>query len=250
MNKAFINRSRASAFTAIDLVVLITVVVGALSILLPLTYNGIAQAKVNSCARNQGQIGKWIYEYCKTTDGLLPAYEEGWIQLIAAMGDLEVDQSEKPKGAFSCPSQGFKSFIKGVSPADYWRGSYFGMNQHLSSNLKNEFEESYPFWTQLNIKTIKNSAAKVLLADASGSNYFQVPGRDPVVAGMSLDGVNYTDSLHSDPAIPFPFLRHLNGAGNFLFLDGHVELKRSWPVFMRGRGTSGYYFWSGENIKD
>ena len=247
MEIGFCKRCTSSPFTAIELIVIVTVIVSALSIIIPLIYHGIQRGKVNTCASNLRQLGIWVHIHAKGSRGRLPAYEDGWVSRIAEAGGTTIDQTAKPTGIFSCPSQKFISFKDDLEASAYWRGTYYGLNQHIASKLKNEFGESYPEWTQIDIKTIIDPSKKVLLADATGSNFFKINGRDPVIAGISQDGTSFADSLPPNPATPFPFLRHANGAGNFLFLDGHVELKYSWPLFMKGPGTGGYYFWSGEH---
>ena len=247
MKKDFCKRHPVLAFTPVELVVLITVIVSLFSLVIPLVYHSRQQAKINLCAANLRQLGVWMHQYCKTSNGYLPAYEDGWVNRLAAMGNINVDQSAEPTGEFSCPSQPFKSFKNDVEAHDYWRGTNYGLNQHIASKLRSEFDEPLLLWTQANIKDFVDPSAKVLLADASGSNFFKIDGRDPSIAGISVDGASFADSLPPDPAIPFPFLRHANGAANFLFVDGHVDLKRSWPMFMKGPGTSGFYFWSGEH---
>ena len=248
MINTFCKPRVALYFSRLELVITISLVIGVMSIIIPLIYKGRLHAKVTTCADNQRQLGQWFNAYTDSADGLIPAYEDGWIKKIAKMGNHSVDQNAEPTGVFSCPDQEFIALKEGITAEEYWRGSHFGINQHIASKLKNKFNESFSHWTQLNVKTVRDPALKVLLADASGSNFFKTNGRDPVVAGISLDGRTYIDALPPSPALPFPYLRHYSGTANFLFLDGHVELKESWPVYMQGPGTSGYYFWSGEQI--
>ena len=247
MDMRFCKRHGVLVFTLVELIVLITVIIGLFSMIIPWVYHSRQQAKINLCATNLRQLGVWMHQYCKASNGYLPAYEDGWVNPLAAMGNLSVDQTAEPTGHFACPSQPFISLKKGVAPQKYWRGSSYGLNQHIASKVKNEFYERFPLWTQANIRTFADPSAKVLIADTTGSNFFKIDGRDPTVAGISLDGESFADSLPPEPAVPFPFLRHANGTANFLFVDGHVELKSSWPTFMKGPGTSGFYFWSGEH---
>ncbi len=237
---------RRSMFNAFELVVAVTVGVAVAALLVPLLYRGYMKSKITRCMYNEKQLGVWIKIYCKSSDGIMPAYENGWINRIAAAGDHTVDQTAKPAGEFACPSQAFKSPEGEISAANYWRGSSYGINQHISSNLTDKFGERYPHWGQVNLQHLSQPAAKVLLADSGGSNYFNIPDRDPVVAGISTEGNSYADALPPAPVRPLPVHRHLDGTANFLFADGHVENKGTWPPFMSGPGTSGYYFWAAE----
>ncbi len=234
-------------FSLVELVVLITIITSVLSLVVPVLYRNRAQAKSVHCADNLRQIGIWTLAYCGSYDGFLPDYESGWVERIGSIGDHNLVPGAEPKGPLSCPSQSFTSLKDGVSAADYWRGSQYGLNQHISSSLQNRFNEYYPEWTQLNIQRISQPSIKVLAADASGGNYYDIEGRDPVIAGISRDGVSYVDGLPPNPARPFPYLRHINGSGNFLYLDGHVESKKTWPAFARGPGVPGFRFWNGEH---
>lgn len=234
-------------FNLVELVIILTTLLSLASFLLPAVYNAGQHAESILCSSNQKTLGTWVSMYTHASDEYLPAYEQGWVQRITAMGGRKVDPHAPPKKELSCPSQAFVSPVSGISAADYWRGTYFGLNEHLVSQLKSPYGDPLPAWGQAQVNQIRDVSRKVLAADASGSNYFGIPGRDPVIAGLSRFGESFVDSLPPDPIRPFPSLRHLNGTGNFLFLDGHVELKNSWPVFMLGPGTSGYDFWHAEH---
>ncbi len=241
LKKPFLHR-----FKLIEFVVGITIVITAFSLVIPLLYNGIQEAKQAKCSSNLKSIRTWMLVYCESTGGDLPAYEDGWVQQVGSMA-ISVNQKNKPKEEFSCPSQSFKSLKKDISPGDYWRGTHYGINQHIASKLKDKYNEYYPEWSQANVFKVADPGIKVLFADASGSNYFGLDDLDPTIAGISKEGSTYAEALPPNPAIPLPYLRHQNGTGNFIFIDGHVELKKSFPSFMYGPGTSGYYFWNGEH---
>ena len=241
------SASECPTFNLVELVVCLTIAIVAISLVMPFLYRSALQAKTAKCSSNLKTLGTWIRTYTEAADGFLPAYEDGWVSQIGSYGTITVNPRTKPVDEFSCPSQSFTSYKEGISAGDYWRGSYYGINQHIASKLTNKFGENYPEWTQLNIETIAQPSLKVVVADATGGNYFGLDGFDPVIAGLSTQGKSYADALPPDPAKPFPYMRHLQGAGNFLFLDGHVETKQSWPNFMRGPGTGGFYFWHGEH---
>ena len=179
MEKGFYKQRDVIAFTPVELIVLITILISLCSLIIPLIYHKTQQARINSCADNLRQLGVWMHLYCKTSNGYLPSYENGWVNQLAAMGDKKIDQTAEPKDEFACPSQPFKSFKPEIHAGDYWRGTYYGINQHIASHLKNEFGERLPLWTQVNIKTITDPSAKVAFADSSGGNFFKIGGRDP-----------------------------------------------------------------------
>jgi prepilin-type processing-associated H-X9-DG protein len=185
--------------------------------------------------------------YTKDSGGYLPAYEDGWIAPIAAMGKLKVDPDAPPANQFQCPSQPFVGF-GGRPAAATWRGSHYGINQHLASRLTAADGSALPLWAQVNRATIKDPAAKVLMADASGGNYAGVPDRDPTIAGISRFGRSVADAYPPEPAQPFPYHRHLGGNANFLMLDGHVEQRVTWPTITVGPGTYGFRTWHAEHV--
>ena len=95
MVKGFCKRPILVGFTPVELIVLITIIVSILSFIVPLIYRGTQQAKINSCADNLRQLGVWTHSYCKSADGYLPAYEDGWVQRLANIGGIQVDPNKK-----------------------------------------------------------------------------------------------------------------------------------------------------------
>ncbi len=241
------RRNQRRRFNLLELVLVTTIVISLASLLLPIIYRSSRQAKSMVCSSHQNQLSTWINLYTSANDDLLPAYEDGWVLRIAIMGNIDVDDNLAPEGVFACPSQAFVSHGPGVDPERWWRGSHYGLNQHMASNLKTYQGQALASWTQANVRKPKTPQDKLLLADATGGNFFGFRDRDPVVAGISRSGKGYADSLPPGPAPPFPYLRHLDGVGNFLFLDGHVDACHNWPEFMLGRGTRGYQFWHAEH---
>ncbi len=185
--------------------------------------------------------------YANDNGGYLAPYEDGWVARVGSYGKRPVDPNGPPENEFACPSQPFTG-VNGLSPAATWHGSTYGINQHIASSLLSPLGEALPYWSLIQIRTVKDPSSKVMMADASGSNFFGLADRDPTVAGMSRFGRSSADGLPPDPAQPFPFHRHLNGTANFLLLDGHVEGKTTWPPVMLGPGTYGYRFWHAEHI--
>jgi prepilin-type processing-associated H-X9-DG protein len=243
------RRGGQRCFNLVELVLIVTILVGVTIMVLPLIYEAMKKGRISTCKSNLQTLGEWVMMYADGNDGLLPAYEDGWVRAVAAKGGTDVDQGQPPKGKFACPDQRLESYGSGVEPVAWWRGSHYGINQHLASRLVSDRGEALPYWNQARIKQVKSPPAeKLLLADAVGGNYFGIPDRDPVVAGLSRNGLTAAESLPPKPVSPFPYLRHLKGTGNFLFLDGHVGLETSWPELGLGRGTHGYEFWHAEHL--
>ncbi len=232
-------------FSLPELVVVVTVIVCLASVLVPLALRGLLSSQSTRCSANLNSLGDLVQVYLndsKKGDGQLPAYEDGWLQTIGANANPDLE----PDGILNCPSQKFVSYGEGIAPAQWWRGTNYGINQHIASNLQDR-NSPLPHWTQAQISDIKIPQEKLLIADAVGGNYFGIKGRDPVVAGISKSGRNFVDGIPPNPVSPLPCMRHVDGAANFLFLDGHVEQRKEWPEFSLGRGTPGFAFWHAEH---
>ncbi len=235
-------------FNVIELILVLTILVGFGAVLLPLVYNSAKKAQTVSCVSNLGTLGGWVTAYANDSDGVLPAYENGWVAALSKASRQNVDQKKPPAGLLACPSQKHVSYGSGSSPADWWRGTNYGINQHMASNLKRPDGELTPYWAQANIRNLHRDSEKVLMADATGGNVLGIKDRDPVIAGISPGGRTFVESLPPSPTIGFPYLRHLGGTGNFLYVDMHVDTRNAWPEFAIGRGTRGFYFWHAGHI--
>ncbi len=238
--------SRYCKFSLTELVVVVTVLVCLVCVLLPALYGFLAGAKTERCKGNLKELGIWLNVYLDANDNQMPAYEEGWVQPLADANGVSVTKEIPPDGILDCPSQSSVSYDLAVGPLEWWRGSNYGINQHLSSNLVSS-GDPLPHWTQAKIGKIKRPEAKVAFADTVGGNYFGVKDRDPAVAGISRMGMTVSDGIPPNPSSPLPCMRHKDGAAVFLFLNGQVEARTAWPQFMLGRGTPGYEFWHGEH---
>jgi prepilin-type processing-associated H-X9-DG protein len=234
-------------FSLPDLVVLLTILVAILAMVLPAIYGALQQAKSVTCQANLKNIATWSGMYAAENEYYLPPYESGWVAPLAELSGARISPTVAPSKDFACPAQPLASPISGVTPTAYWRGTNYGINQHLASNLTRLGDTRFPEWSSVSIRSFGDAARKVTFADSSGSNYFDTPDLDPAVAGISRFGGSYVDAILPDPARPLPSLRHRDGTANFLFADGHIETKDSFPMFMNGRGTGGYEFWHAEH---
>jgi prepilin-type processing-associated H-X9-DG protein len=230
-------------FNLVELVIVITVLIGIASLFLPVIYDTTINARSVLCKANQQTLGTWINMYGAANKNL-PGYQS-WVQAVAAMEGRTVSQSNAPEDELSCPSQLFVSFDTEFKPEMYWRGSNYGVNQHITSPLTDTWGEYYPEWRLAAHGGIRDPSSTVVLADSSGSNFFRLSKRDPTISGIPRDGGTYADALPPAPPLGSAYARHANGTANFLYVDGHSEPLSNWPEFMRGPGTSGRVFWHG-----
>lgn len=236
-----------ATFTLVELALILTVLVALAAIILPVIYRGSRHAKTVLCTNNLMQLGTWANMYSFNNNDYLPAYQTGWVALIAEQGNLQVNPGQEPPDAFNCPSQPHIG-LNGQDAAATWRGSHYGINQHIASNLTGPAGEALPLWTQISTRSIKDPSSKVLMGDTSGSNYFGLSGLDPTIAGMSRFGRTDADALPPEPAQPFPYHRHLDGITNILMLDGRAHSRTTWPTITTGPGTYGFRTWHGEHV--
>lgn len=232
-------------FNLVELVIVITVLIGIASLFLPVIYDTTINARSVLCKANQQTLGTWISMY-GAAHKTLPSYH-GWVQSVSAMEGRTVSQSTEPEDELACPSQLLVSFDSATKPELYWRGSHYGINQHITSPLTDTWGEYYPEWRLAAHGGLRDPSSTVALADSSGSNFFRIADRDPGISGISRDGGTYADALPPTPPLASAYARHANGTANFLYVDGHSEPLTNWPVFMRGPGTSGRVFWHGDH---
>ncbi|MEA2012596.1 MAG: hypothetical protein U9O87_05865 [Verrucomicrobiota bacterium] len=244
------TENHKNVFSFVEFIVVFTLLFCIFALIVTMTENGITQGKFILCSSNQSRLGVIFNMYCHKNRNIAPEYGS-WIKAIEPFAKVTIDQSAEPKGILRCPAQEL-TLYDSQSSEEHWRGSHYGINQHIttkkSQDSKGKTLSSSTYWDLLNIKSIKDPSTKVIMADASGGNFFGECDKDPTIAGLSLNGENCGDSLPPKPASPFPYLRHPVAQGNFLFIDGHVEVHSYWPSFSSGKGTYGYYFWHPETI--
>lgn len=243
--------ARRRPFTLTELVLVITAVVLLGGVIIPALYDSYGAARQARCEDNLRDLADAVSQYESHNGNYLPIFENGWLKSIAPLMSnadaQQLDQTKRPTGPYECPSQSYESNLAGFAPVEMWHGSFYGLNQHISSNLTAENGQALPEWGVANTHRLYDPSLKVLLADSTGGNALGNRDQDPTVAGLSRHGQTYAESSTNDPASPFPALRHYQGKGNFIFVDNHVELLGRWPALELGPMTRGYLFWHAEH---
>jgi prepilin-type N-terminal cleavage/methylation domain-containing protein len=154
-NSSSMKSDRRSAFTLVELLVVIGIIAVLIGLLLPVLSRARAQANRVACLSNIRQLGNGILMYCNDNDGYFPTcavwddgsyvpYPEDWVhwQANRNLDDSAiakyVGRGEKLKSILRCPADSFegrKPHI-GINPG---QGPYlysYNMNEALAINIR------------------------------------------------------------------------------------------------------------------
>lgn len=244
MHDRYIQR----CFNLVELVIILTVLLAISCLFLPSIIKFTALGKVTACTDNLKEVSNLLQIYNNEYGGM-PPWEDGWANLLATANNQQLGDAQ-PEGIWACPAQEFVSHDSNTQPGPFWQGTNFGINQHIASKLEDKWGGRFDHFYQAKFQGLRDPSATVAIADAAGGNFFHEPGHAPTVSGLSMTGADYADALGPQPAIGLPYARHVGNQANFLFVDGHTEIRSSWPNFMGGKGTGGYNFWHGDHKVD
>ena len=190
-------RMKTKRFSLAELILLATVGLGLFALFIPAFYNSRQKSKTTACVDQLGRmLGNSVSNYTAQSDGYLPIWENGWVKALATIDGTPVDQTSLPQGDWACPAQGPESTDPTIDPATWWRGSHYGLNQHITSGRARPDGTALPLWTRVNLKKevapswrrVKSPQGKVLGADAAGGNVIGLLNMDPVISGSASKG--------------------------------------------------------------
>jgi prepilin-type N-terminal cleavage/methylation domain-containing protein/prepilin-type processing-associated H-X9-DG protein len=230
---------RTSAFTLMELLVVITIISLLAAMLLPATGMVRSSAKSMVCMSNMRQIGMAFSNYANDNDGMTPPYlladslgngvnfqasiDAGvphYFWFGALVGSLE-DGPGKASKVYICPDSCFpKPSTKGWGLSYGYNSSTPFINKVKS--LTNNCQTGY-FASQFT-----NLSTRILIAERWGAD----------ILGVKNEGWNVTPPYpnYSTPMAPplrpggkDPALRLSHrGGSNYLLFDGHVEFMTPW----------------------
>ena len=225
------QRSRAYAFTLIEILVVIAIVVLLAGLLFPVFSSAREGARTTSCASNLKQIGQAIALY--TSD-----YRQRYPLVQTNPGCTWVDEIypyAKSPALFQCPSAKRGKYVPGCDQTmeeipgtfpplfDGFNGSYDMVTPFIEAKTTNDTKGTVTQYdiepNSLSVSRYRFPATTILVLDGSDDSYhfhtfYAVvnPGIDPItsVADLKDGGV-----------LP----RHKDGV-NLLYVDGHVKWHR------------------------
>jgi len=228
-----LSGSRCSAFTLVELLVVIAIVALLAALLAPALASGKRSAQRVKCVSNLRQLGLAAQMYFDDHDGATFPYRLyatnggvvywfGWLQ-NGAEGTRHFDARQGPLyeylnglGVEICPTLNYSSsrFKLKAKGAAYG----YGYNLHLTN-------------ASVRVTALRHPSGLALFADAAQINDFQAPASR---SNPLLEEFYYVDAPGNSASYPNAHFRHQERA-NVVFLDGHVDRERLAPGTLDGR---------------
>jgi prepilin-type N-terminal cleavage/methylation domain-containing protein/prepilin-type processing-associated H-X9-DG protein len=210
-----LNKDR-SAFTLIEMLVVIAIIALLSSLLIPVVKQVREKAMAASCASNLHQLGTAMTMYLSEHGGRYPPFyaslpartDTHWQYVIAT------EYMNEPSDTYNSPQQVRRSSLR--CPADHDVNTSLGRlvrNLAINGNAQPNGSEGWrhTFGTaHRRIDTIRNSAQVMVAGDGHNSEF----GSEWGGSARFFDPSSQVATLSS-------YARHFGGM-NFLFADGHV----------------------------
>lgn len=214
-----------TAFTLVELLVVISVIGVLVALLLPAVQAARAAARRTQCASNMRQVGLAVHQYANLHDGQMPlAYhdtahvsrEESWIFTLAPY-------MESVDAIRICPDDPQADERLRDRETSYILNSYLSVDppdlEYLPSEVQDNYRAVRNLWD-----VAETNRAILMFESAEGIKYDHTHGWE------WFSGYNVQ---YQSPQLPLVWNayqaqvaaeRHSGNSANYLFGDGHVEL--------------------------
>jgi len=203
-------------FTLVELLVVITIIAVLASMLMPVLGSAREKVRTTDCLNNLRQLGTSVMGYVNDNEDYLPNHNDGnagsnWTRAIF----LPADDYQNNWSIIECPKD--KTFTR--PPVAGSTFNYDG-NKHFWSYCYNmRMSDQFPlldYPSSVRYKTFVEPALTI--------TFFEGDENDGGIENDNNDGP-------VDNPTMAPYIRHMNGS-NFLFGDGHVDLRRSGTLLL------------------
>jgi prepilin-type N-terminal cleavage/methylation domain-containing protein/prepilin-type processing-associated H-X9-DG protein len=224
-------QTKSHAFTLIELLTVIAVIGLLAALLLPALNTAREKGRRIACASNLKQIGLAIQLYAGDFQNHTPTAADNWDLAVSPNRPMTwpyilVDRGYVTPKTFLCPNDRRPTSVKNgwtISPCSY--GMIVGMGNSTPPDLTQSGSPNANYWiggSRLTCPYLTNTAVAIVGEFVSGTilpTVQQTGDKDQNTFPLMKSPAD------SDPTMQ-PHAKHLTSnptAGNYLYLDGHVE---------------------------
>jgi len=232
------NVVRLSAFTLVELLVVIGIIAVLVAILIPAVRRARVEMHSTQCISNLRQLGLVTSLYVMDNNGIFPQggtwplpgkfwYEalvpyigkdRSWSQRIATGSVIPSDKASNPTGVFMCPALGER-------PEAVRRRSHYAANANIFVS---------PLWggalPNLTLAAVRRPAQVITMIDYNMTNQDSIDIRLSTTNANRGNKIPVNDSFDRDlwmefsiPGTGSPVRYRHNRHANAVFVDGHTE---------------------------